>query len=77
MYNVAFWISETFQINSRLVVPYEVPPDCPIDPAIFAPRLVSGETAQGLLTAVYIPDHVRTEKINQRSYSRVALSQLL
>jgi len=76
-YNVAFRISETLQMNSRLVVPYEVPPHCPIDPAMFAPRLLSGETVQGLLTAVYLPHQVSTAKINRHSYSRVALSQLL
>ncbi|KAH9056505.1 hypothetical protein EDB87DRAFT_1219540 [Lactarius vividus] len=66
-----------FQMNSRFIVPYEVPPDCQVDPSIFVPRLLPGETAQALLTAVYIPHQVRTETISQHSYSRVALSQLL
>ncbi|KAI9453856.1 hypothetical protein BJY52DRAFT_1189313 [Lactarius psammicola] len=66
-----------FQMNSRIIVPYEVPPDCQVDPSIFVPRLLPGETVQGLLTAVYIPHQVRTATISQGSYSRVALSQLL
>ncbi|KAI9443796.1 hypothetical protein H4582DRAFT_2125845, partial [Lactarius indigo] len=66
-----------FQINSRIMVPYEVPPECQADPSIFVPRLLPGETVQGLLAAVYIPQEVRTETISQRSYTEVALSQLL
>ncbi|KAI9443823.1 hypothetical protein H4582DRAFT_1807697 [Lactarius indigo] len=62
-----------FQMNSHIIVPYEVPPDCEVDPSIFVPRLLPGETVQGLLTAVYIPHKVRTEMINQRSYSQMAL----
>ena len=64
-------------MNSHIVVPYEAPPDCPIDISTFAPRLIPGETVQGLLTAVYIPHRVRNVTISQHSYSRVALSQLL
>ncbi|KAH8986573.1 hypothetical protein EDB86DRAFT_2954862 [Lactarius hatsudake] len=66
-----------FQINSRIIVPYEVPPDCQADPSIFVPRLLPGETAQALLTAVYIPHQVRTETMSQRSYTQEELSQLL
>ncbi|KAI9434861.1 hypothetical protein H4582DRAFT_2080533 [Lactarius indigo] len=66
-----------FQMNLRIIVSDKVPPGCQADPSIFVPRFLPGETVQGLLTAVYIPDSIRTETINQRSYSRVALSQLL
>ncbi|KAH9054521.1 hypothetical protein EDB87DRAFT_1834757 [Lactarius vividus] len=40
-----------FQINSRAIVPNQAPPDCQVDPSLFVPRLIPGETAQGLLTA--------------------------
>ena len=64
-------------MNVHTIVPYEVLPDCPIDPSIFLPRLLPGETVQGLLTAVYVPHQVRTAMVSRHSYSRVALSQLL
>ena len=74
----ALWsISETSQMNLRIIGPYEIPPDCPVDPSIFVPRLLPGEKVQGLLTAVYIPHQVNTEAMNQRSYTQVALSDLL
>ncbi|KAH9166548.1 hypothetical protein EDB89DRAFT_2232826 [Lactarius sanguifluus] len=66
-----------FQINSRIIMPYEVPPDCQVDPSIFVPRLLPGETAQALLTAVYVPHQVITETMSQRPYTQEALSQLL
>ena len=74
----ALWtISDTSQLNLKIIVPHEVPPDCQVDPSIFVPRLLPGETAQGLLTASYIPHQVRTATISQGTYSRMALSQLL
>ncbi|KAH9016242.1 hypothetical protein EDB85DRAFT_1898280 [Lactarius pseudohatsudake] len=33
-----------FQMNSSIIFPYEPPPDCPVDPSLFAPRLLPGET---------------------------------
>jgi hypothetical protein len=75
--HVLWSISETSQLNLKIIVPHEVPPDCQVDPSIFVPRLLPGETVQGLLTAVYIPHQVRTATISQGPYSRMALSQLL
>ena len=69
--------SDPLQINSSLIVPYEAPPDCSIDPTVFAPRLLHGETMQGLVTAVYIPPQVKTETFNKKLYNRMTLSQLL
>ncbi|KAH9026661.1 hypothetical protein EDB84DRAFT_1589144 [Lactarius hengduanensis] len=66
-----------FQMNSSIIFPYEAPPDCPVDPSLFAPRLLPGETVQGLLTAVYVPPQVKTETWDKRSYNPIALSQLL
>ncbi|KAH9054525.1 hypothetical protein EDB87DRAFT_1580466 [Lactarius vividus] len=66
-----------FQMNSSIIVPYEAPPDCPVDPSLLAPRLLPGETVQGLLTAVYVPAQVKTETWDKRSYGQMALSQLL
>jgi hypothetical protein len=64
-------------MNSRVIVPNEAPLDCQVDPSLFVPRLLPGETVQGLLTTVYIPPRARIEAFSQRSYSRVALSELL
>ncbi|KAI9443965.1 hypothetical protein H4582DRAFT_1049491 [Lactarius indigo] len=66
-----------FQMNSRAIVHNEVPLDCQVDPSLFVPRLLPGETVQGLLTAIYIPPRIKIETLNQRSYNRVALSELL
>jgi hypothetical protein len=48
-------ISNTLQMNSSIISPYEIPQGCSIDRSLFAPRLLPGETVQGLLTAVYNP----------------------
>jgi len=66
-----------FQMNSSAIVSYEAPPYCSVDPSLFVPRLLPGETVQGFLTAVYIPPPVITETFEKRSYSQEALSQLL
>jgi len=52
-------------------------PDCPVDPAVFVPRLLLGETAQGFLTAVYIPRKVHVEEFRRRSYSQMSLKHFL
>lgn len=75
--DVLWSISETSQLNLKIIVPHEVPPDCHVDPSIFVPRLLPGETVQGLLTAVYIPHQVRTATIGEGPYNRMALSQLM
>jgi hypothetical protein len=64
-------------MKSSIIVPYEAPHYCSIDPSLFGPRLLPGETAQGLLTVVRIPPQVRTETLEERPYSKEALSQLL
>ena len=64
-------------MNSGIIALYDVPQDCPIDHCRFAPRLLPGETVQGLLTAVYNPPQVRTEIFHKRLYTPMALSELL
>ncbi|KAI9443933.1 hypothetical protein H4582DRAFT_2125919, partial [Lactarius indigo] len=66
-----------FQMNSGVIVPCEALPEYYIDTSLSAPRLLPGETVQGLLTAVYVPPQVKTETWSKRSYSPMALSQLL
>ncbi|KAF8267054.1 hypothetical protein EI94DRAFT_1830340 [Lactarius quietus] len=66
-----------FQIKSSIIVPYEAPHYCSIDPSLHGPRLLPGETVQGLLTVVHIPPQVRTETLDERSYGKEGLSQLL
>ena len=75
--DVLWTISEVSQLNFKIVVPHKVPPQCEVDRSMLVPRLVPGETAQGLLTGVYIPHSVRTATISQGSYSWVELSRLL
>jgi hypothetical protein len=64
-------------MNSRAIVPNEAPLDCQVDPSLFVPRLLPGETVQGLLTVIYIPPRVRIETLSQRPYNRLVLSELL
>ena len=70
-------ISDAWQMNSSIVAPYDVPQDCPIDHSRFAPRLLPGETVQGLLTAVYNPPQIRTEIFYKQLCSPMALSEIL
>ena len=64
-------------MNSSIIVSYDTPLDCLIDPSLFTPRLLPGETTQGLMTAFYTPPKVRIERWYNRPYSRMALSQLM
>ena len=45
-------------MKSSIIVPYEAPHYCSIDPSHFGPRLLPGETVQGLLTVFRIPPPV-------------------
>ncbi|KAI9452904.1 hypothetical protein BJY52DRAFT_1291664 [Lactarius psammicola] len=56
---------------------FQTPLDCQVDPSLFVPRLLPGETVQGLLTAIYIPPRIKIETFSQRPYTRVALSEIL
>jgi hypothetical protein len=74
--DVLWSISETSQMNSHIIMSYEVPPDCLIDPSTFVPLLLPGETVQGLLTAAYLLHQVRTATISHESFTWGALSHL-
>jgi len=65
------------KMNSRLISSYVVPEDCPVDPSIFVPCLLHGETAQGFWTASYVPQTTRIGSLDHRSYSRLYLRRLL
>jgi hypothetical protein len=52
-------------------------PDCPVDPAILSPRLLLGETSQGILTTSYIPRRIRSKVFDRESFSETSLKQLL
>ncbi len=75
--DVLWSISDISQMNSRAIVLDKAPLDCQVDLSLFVPRLLPGETVQGLLTAICIPPRVRIEAFSQRSCSWVALSELL
>ncbi len=66
-----------FQVTPAFGVLWLTPLDCQVDLSLFVPRLLPGETVQGLLTAICIPPRVRIEAFSQRSCSWVALSELL
>ena len=64
-------------MNSRHISSYVAPDECSIDPSIFVPRLLRGETAQGFLTATYVRRQIRSETFRQRTLSKMYLTQLL
>ncbi|KAH9056526.1 hypothetical protein EDB87DRAFT_1636600 [Lactarius vividus] len=62
---------------SRHLSRYVAPDGCSVDPSIFIPRLLRGETAQGFLTATYVQRKMRSETLGQRTLSKVYLTKLL
>ncbi|KAI0294252.1 hypothetical protein B0F90DRAFT_1670558 [Multifurca ochricompacta] len=66
-----------FQMNSRHILPYEAPSDCSVDPSVFVPRLLHGETTQGFWTATFISRQIQTEHLYQRLYQQLSLKHLL
>ncbi|KAI0253465.1 hypothetical protein BJV78DRAFT_1153081 [Lactifluus subvellereus] len=73
-----FEVAETNEQEENAVArPGFQPSDCPVDPSVLAPRLLSGETTQGFLTASFIPRQTRSEAFDELSFSRVSLKQLL
>ncbi|KAF8257887.1 hypothetical protein EI94DRAFT_1220106 [Lactarius quietus] len=66
-----------FQMNSRHVSHYVSPDGCSIDPSIFVPRLLHGETAQGFLTASYVQRQIRSDIFHQRPITKILLTQML
>lgn len=70
-------VPDSSKMHFRHISPNRVPPDCPVDPVFLVPRLLQGETAQGTLTATYIPRQVHTEIFDRRPFSEMSLKQLL
>ncbi|KAH9047121.1 hypothetical protein EDB84DRAFT_1462824 [Lactarius hengduanensis] len=66
-----------FQLNSPYISPGETPPDCPVDPATLAPRLLPGETRHAFWTATYVPHQTHAEILDEHTFTQVALKQLL
>ncbi|KAH9965565.1 hypothetical protein BGW80DRAFT_1345251 [Lactifluus volemus] len=60
---------------SRPEVPVEPSPD--LDPSMFFPRLLHGETTQAFWTVTYIPRQSRWEEFNRRVLTWASLHQLL
>ena len=65
------------KLNSRLISSHVVPTCCPVDPSIFVPSLLHGETAQGFWTVSYVPPTARISSLDHRSYSQLYLRRLL
>ncbi|KAN0136209.1 hypothetical protein V8E53_006069 [Lactarius tabidus] len=66
-----------FQMNSRHILHYIAPNGCSINPSIFNPRLLHGETAQGFLTAAYVQRQIRSDTYHQRPLAKIYLTHLL
>ncbi|KAJ7117678.1 hypothetical protein C8R44DRAFT_199862 [Mycena epipterygia] len=49
----------------------------PIDPADLQPKLIGGETSQGLLTTKYVPAGLRKVPLDQDSYNPMQIRKLL
>ena len=65
------------KMHCRHISHNTTPPECPVDPAVLVPRLLPGETAQGLLTSTYTPRQGRIEEYYRQPFSAMALKQLL
>jgi hypothetical protein len=64
-------------MNSRHILHYIAPNGCSINPSIFVPRLLHGETAQGFLTAAYVQRQIRSDTYHQRPLAKIYLTHLL
>ena len=58
------------------LIPYEVPEDCPVHQEVFTPKLVAGDTVQGILEAKYVA-HYYSEETISGSYSETRFEALL
>ncbi|KAH9047539.1 hypothetical protein EDB83DRAFT_2267127 [Lactarius deliciosus] len=65
-----------FQMNSPYISAGETH-DCPIDPVVFTPRLLPGETCHAFWTATYVSHQTHAEILEQYTFTQVALKQLL
>lgn len=70
-------VPDSSKMHSRHISHNIIPQDCPVDPAALVPRLLPGETAQGLLTVVFIPRQIYTEEFCRRSFNTMSLKNLL
>ncbi|KAI0250874.1 hypothetical protein BJV78DRAFT_526274 [Lactifluus subvellereus] len=66
-----------FQMKSPHISCHGVPADCSVDPSIFVPRLLRGETAQAFWTVTYIPRQTLSEIFDQRQHNHLSLKKLL
>lgn len=71
------FVPESPKLNFRHIPRNNTYSDDSINPATLVPRLLRGETVQGFLTGVYIPQHVHTDMFNGQPFTRVFLQQLL
>ncbi|KAF8260139.1 hypothetical protein EI94DRAFT_1897819 [Lactarius quietus] len=60
--DILWSITDISQLNLQINAPYEVPADCQVDRSLFLPRLLPGETAQGLLMAAYFPTRLERRR---------------
>ena len=70
-------LSNASQMHCRHISHNAIPAECPVDPAALIPRLLPGETAQGLLTSTYIPRQSHIEEYRHQAFSAMSLKQLL
>jgi hypothetical protein len=78
LFDVEF-ISNQSKMNSRHITRYEIPTGTSpaVDPSIFVPRLLHGETTQAFWTASYASHQTRRYGLGPYSISKVHLEQLL
>ena len=65
------------QMGFPFISHHKTPPECPVDPSVLSPRLLRGETSQGILTASYIPRRIQSKVFDRQSFSETSLKQLL
>jgi hypothetical protein len=66
----------SYKISLPYLVPYKAPEDCPVHQEAFTPKLVAGDTVQGILEAKYVAPYYWEETISG-SYSETRFQALL
>ena len=69
--------SDPLKMDSHHLIHHEAPLGYQCDHAALTPRILRGETTQGILTVSYVPPQTYSEVYNERMFNRISLEELL
>ena len=64
------------KISLPYLIPYKAPEGCPVHQEVFTPKLVAGDTVQGLLEAKYVAPYYSEETLSD-NYTEKRFQSLL